>query len=379
MPIPTCQSKTYTFENNKRIIDSTKYLGDATKYDFVTQGQALISDGTAWLTMAPDTVGTVLSTTREVFYGKVSAKMRTGRGAGVVTAFILFSGVKDEIDFEWVGTELDAVQTNYYWQGVPDYTHGGKTEMGNTFSQWHDYEIDWTPESITWKIDGQVGRVVNKKDTWNSTRKEYDFPQTPSRVQLSIWPGGLATNAKGTIDWAGGEIKWSGPDIEKIGYYYALVKEVSITCYEPPSFVKKEGSKSYIYTDNAGLDKSIKITDKGTVLKSLLGTGTEVDKEMEKVKEGAKPTNTIAAVPGLDGVNVEDLHGGRSNSKGNSGGDGGSSDGGDQGEDDNTDATTDFVQNGSDGTSAAAPQGSETIVRGSLFAVAVALLAVAVL
>lgn len=386
MPIPVCKSKKYTFENMKNIQKNTEYLGDSEKYDWVSQGEPAVSDGILWLTMGPETVGTVMSTTHEVFYGKVKAKMRTSRGAGVVTAFILFSGAKDEIDFEWVGTELKAVQTNYYWQGVPDYTHGGKTEMGNTFNSFHDYEIDWTPDAITWSVDGQVARKVLKKDTWNSTRKDYDFPQTPSRVQLSIWPGGLATNAKGTIEWAGGEIKWSGqPDIDSVGYYYAQVKEVEIECYDPPSFVKKSGSKSYIYTDNSGSDKQIEITNKGTVMKSLYSTGTDVNKDIKKSDKDDDKKKDIKAVPGLDGVNIEQLHGpavDKSKVNGGSSGGGSGDDSGSGGESfsDSGEATEDFIQGGSGGgSSGVAPQGGETVVKGSVFAVAVALMAMAVL
>lgn len=44
--------------------------------------------------------------------------MKTSRGAGVVSAFILLSDVKDEIDFEFVGADLQHAQSNYYFQGI---------------------------------------------------------------------------------------------------------------------------------------------------------------------------------------------------------------------------------------------------------------------
>lgn len=46
--------------------------------------------------------------------------MKTSRGAGVITAFIYLSDVKDEIDYEWVGADLQTAQTNYYFQGILD-------------------------------------------------------------------------------------------------------------------------------------------------------------------------------------------------------------------------------------------------------------------
>jgi beta-glucanase (GH16 family) len=68
--------------------------------------------------MPPNSVGTLLASTHYVWYGKITAKLKTSRGAGVVTAFILLSDVKDEIDFEFVGVELDTAQTNFYFQGI---------------------------------------------------------------------------------------------------------------------------------------------------------------------------------------------------------------------------------------------------------------------
>lgn len=253
--------------------------------------------------------------------------------------------------------------------------------MPNTFSQWHDYEIDWTPEKISWSVDGQLARTVLKKDTYNSTRKDYDFPQTPSRIQLSIWPGGLASNAKGTIEWAGGEVTWSGPDINAVGYYYALVKEVEVQCYDPPSYVKKSGSKSYIYTDDAGMDRHIEITNKNTVLKSILGTGTDTEKEPEKTDKDSKTTSTVRAVPGLDGIDLEELLPNRDGAD-PAGGNG-------DVEGDDVPISTDFFQNGGagdnnpgaggNGGSGSAPQGGEATVRGSIFAVVIALLATTML
>ena len=44
--------------------------------------------------------------------------MKSSRGAGVVSAFILLSDVKDEIDFEFIGADLETAQSNYYFQGI---------------------------------------------------------------------------------------------------------------------------------------------------------------------------------------------------------------------------------------------------------------------
>jgi len=119
-PAPVCKDKVYKMDSLNRYRDIAKYLGDPNEADWVGQGEPVVYNGNTLLTMPPKSVGTVLASTTYMWYGTVKAKMKTSRAKGVVTAFILFSDVKDEIDFEWVGTDLRNVQTNYYFQGIPN-------------------------------------------------------------------------------------------------------------------------------------------------------------------------------------------------------------------------------------------------------------------
>jgi hypothetical protein len=103
-----------------RIKANTEYLGDASTADWVSSGQPVSFQNNVLLTMAPDTVGTLLASTTYTWFGNIQATFKTSRGAGVVTAFILLSDVKDEIDYEFVGADLESAQSNYYFQGIPD-------------------------------------------------------------------------------------------------------------------------------------------------------------------------------------------------------------------------------------------------------------------
>ncbi|OTA95663.1 glycoside hydrolase family 16 protein [Hypoxylon sp. CO27-5] len=300
VPEPVCQDRTLKMDSTDRIADVSKYLGDPTKADWVAQGTPLAHSGNVLLTMPANSVGTVLASTVYMWYGNVKARIKTGKDAGVVTAFILLSDVKDEIDFEWVGTELDIAQTNYYFQGIPDYTHSTNiTGLSNTNDNWHEYEIRWTPDKIEWLVDGKVGRTQQKSSTWNSTANQWDFPQTPARVQLSIWPGGSDKNAKGTIDWAGGPIDWQSDDIKRDGYYYATVGEVSIECYKTDSAPGTNSGKSYTYNNVKATNDTVEDGDKDTVLKSLLGTGLDMDKDYPSSASASQSTQQV--IPGLSG------------------------------------------------------------------------------
>ncbi|KAH7144356.1 concanavalin A-like lectin/glucanase domain-containing protein [Dactylonectria estremocensis] len=331
VPAPVCEDRTMKMNSLDRVADIGDYLGDASDADWVAQGEPLIFNNNLLLTMPKDSVGTVLSSTVYMWYGNVKAKFKTSRGAGVVTAFILFSDVKDEIDYEFVGVDLDTAQTNFYFQGIPDYENSANISVSDTFNTFHEYEVRWTPEKIEWLIDGEVGRTQNKADTWNATTKNFDFPQTPARVQLSLWPGGLASNAKGTVDWAGGEINWDHSDIKNYGYYFATVSEVEIECYNADSPPGTNKNKSYYYNDYAGTNNTVIDSDKDHILASLQGTGTDMDKGKKSTSKASKTTSAkstktsssdgeeeteteISSIPGGDTNSAGDDHSGESDS-----------------------------------------------------------------
>lgn len=338
-PAPVCREFSTKFDKLDAVVDIGRYLGDASRAQWVAQGEPAIHDGSVLLTMPKDSVGTVLASTSYMWYGNVKARLKTSRGAGVVTAFILLSDVKDEIDYEFIGSDLETAQTNYYFQGIPDYHNSGNISLSDTFHNFHDYEIRWTPDRIDWLVDGQVGRSKLRKDTWNETSQQWNFPQTPARVQLSIWPGGLASNAKGTIDWAGGQIDWNADDITKAGYFYATVAEVSVECYDAKNGPGSNSGKSYSYRDVRGTNDTVVNSDKDTVLASLDATGLDMDKGKKKKvdqqpapSDGKKGKNTIpGGTNGAQGRDHSDSDAGSSSGKGSSGQGGGGGGGGQDG------------------------------------------------
>lgn len=173
----------------------------------------------------------------------------------------------------------------------------------------HEYVIDWKPDSLTWSIDGKVMRTLKRSDTWNSTSNRWDYPQTPSRVMLSLWPAGLPSNGEGTIEWAGGLVDWNSEYMQN-GYYHAAVSSIEVECYDPPSGANEDGSKTYIYNDAAGTNDTVVISDKEVILASLQATGDEPDKgkaksSSTKTASGSSSSSTSdsepESVPGVSG------------------------------------------------------------------------------
>lgn len=131
-------------------------------------------------------------------------------------------------------------------------------------------------------------RTLNKADTFNPKTNQFEYPQTPSRLEMSLWPGGGSNQAPGTVKWAGGPISWNSQDMQQKGYYYAEISEVSIQCYKPPPGANVQGDASYIYTNSVGTNSSVEISNKGTVMASLGATGTDMN------AGGASPSSSSA-------------------------------------------------------------------------------------
>jgi beta-glucanase (GH16 family) len=255
-------------------------------------------------------------------------------------------------------------------------TNGRNHSVDDTFDNYHTYEIDWQTDSVTWSIDGNTVRTVKRADTWNATTKSWAFPQSPARVQLSLWPAGSSSNAPGTVDWAGGLINWNSPDVQQAGYFYAMIKEVTIQCYDPPAGAAKTGDQAYIYQDKSGLNNSVEIVDKNTVLKSLLATGENPN---VAISSGAAPSATAAQVPGADSANTGG-NGANANQGGSGSGNSGSGSSPTSGGDSPSASTFyGFSQNGNSGTSAGANLNEEKMLQGSMLAVLLAITALLVL
>jgi len=232
----------------------------------------------------------------------------------------------------------------------------------------HEYCIDWKEDTLTWSIDGNDLRTLNRKDTWNGTSGRFDYPQTPARVMLSLWPAGLPTNEKGTIDWAGGEIDWDSTDIKETGYYYATIGQVDVTCYAHPSEAQVSGNTSYIYTSSAAMEADVAITGNSTVLGSLGATGLD----MTLGANSSSATSTSSdSVPTNNGGTGGMASNGTTSSSGSSSGSGTGS---------SSSATgTGFSQGTSSTSKGGAPAQGERVLRGSLFAVLVAVVALVTL
>jgi len=277
-PNPICKDATYKFPDNALsnvLSNVTLYDGNATAHDFVLEKGNIFNTnqngGELVMTLTESNGGTRLSSTRYMHYGTISAMIRTGKWAGVVTAFITMSDAKDEIDWEWPGAQVTEAQTNYFWLGKANYSATqGTTVNGltDTYVNYHNYTIDWQEDELNWLIDDKVVRTLKKSETLSSTVPgRYEYPTTPARVQLSLWPAGINTSAQGTIDWAGGLINWNDPDYVAAGHFSAIVSQVTVKCAPMTGVQNSSAMTSYVYAANDSMGvPTVQVTNRSTLL-----------------------------------------------------------------------------------------------------------------
>ncbi|MCI5825771.1 MAG: family 16 glycosylhydrolase [Arcanobacterium sp.] len=95
-------------------------------------------------------------------YGRIAVRAKVNDSRGIWPAIWMLAQDAtghDEIDIlEYLGQEWwNAYMTNHY--GIWGFTKGSHSDHKSAFESWsqnfHVYEVEWTPKSITWYIDGK--------------------------------------------------------------------------------------------------------------------------------------------------------------------------------------------------------------------------------
>lgn len=165
------------------------------------------SEGADFTLSAPKE-STLLVSKFYIFFGVVESWVKMAKGQGIVSSVVLESDDLDEIDWEWVGSNTNQVQSNFYGKGNDTtYNRGRNHEVASADTEFHNYTTYWDHEKLQWWIDGVMHRQVNFSESLTLYGRNY--PQTPSQVKISNWPAGQAGNSPGTIQWAGGLVDYS--------------------------------------------------------------------------------------------------------------------------------------------------------------------------
>ena len=191
---------------------------------FSTQN-ASVANGILTMQLTPNAAsstepynGVEMRSTKTLTYGKVSARMRFATGSGVVSGLVLFytpfpNCDWNEIDIEHLGNSSMTSQLNaQVFLGTP--TSGCSTSVGptqdplvvnlgtNAETDFHQYDIEWTPGGVKYFIDGTLLR------TWTA---HSDLLKLPETILLTIWASSAAS-------WAGPITPTSAPTSAEVDW-----------------------------------------------------------------------------------------------------------------------------------------------------------------
>ena len=244
----TVSAQTYTSCNpTEGTCSADTALGTSKNYDFTngassdftaTGSPSYGSNGVSF-TVAKSGDAPTISSKWYIMFGSYTVTMKAAPGTGIVSSIVLQSDDLDEIDWEFLGSRPDEVQSNYFGQGKTDTDdRSAVLPVTGTQDEFHKYTVQWTSTEIVWQIDGKTMRTLQS----NAANGEY--PQTPMQLKIGAWAGGDSSNAAGTIAWAGGQTDFSS------GPYTMLVSSVSVQDFSTGS--------SYSYDGTSGTWESIK-------------------------------------------------------------------------------------------------------------------------
>ncbi|KCZ55997.1 family 16 glycosylhydrolase [Hyphomonas chukchiensis] len=129
--------------------------------------------------------GAEMKTVNTYGYGRYEVVMRPSKGSGLVSSFFTYTGsyegtAHDEIDIEFLGLDTSRIHFNYFRKG--------KTGASATFDLPFDaseadhlYAFEWSPEGITWYVDG--------KPYYKTVEGDVFVPKTPGSIIFNNWAG----------------------------------------------------------------------------------------------------------------------------------------------------------------------------------------------
>jgi len=204
------QLQTFTYDGNQATF--------STENASVAGGVLTISLTAAPTGAAKPYLGVEMRSAKTLTYGKVSARMRFATGSGVVSGLVLFYTPYpncdwNEIDIEHLGKASNSSQLNaMVYTGTPNPNCTASVtptqdplivDLGfNAETDFHLYDIEWTPAGVKYFGDGVLLR------DWTASSALLRLPET---ILLTIW-------ASSAPDWAGALTSTSAPTSAQIDW-----------------------------------------------------------------------------------------------------------------------------------------------------------------
>lgn len=135
-------------------------------------------------------------------YGRFEARMKMAYAPGCISSMFLYynnsdvsgSTIWNEIDIEVVGTSKRRFQSNIITGNRNSKTTSEQTHQvsGAIDTIYHIYTIEWTPDYISWSLDGEVVR----KTEINDTKGQVAYLTEKESIRFNLW-------ASSSTGWVG--------------------------------------------------------------------------------------------------------------------------------------------------------------------------------
>ena len=129
-------------------------------------------------------------------HGRYTVRMQASDVNGTISSMFTYTGSfegteHDEIDIEILGKDPTKLQLNYWRNG---HEHPHTVELGFDASEaMHTYTFEWTPDSITWYVDGVLVHSVSENGLSNND----SLPINAGKIMMNLWA------AIGVESWSG--------------------------------------------------------------------------------------------------------------------------------------------------------------------------------
>jgi hypothetical protein len=131
--------------------------------------------------------------TRQAFaYGRFEVRMKSAAVSGVTSTFFTYAEISslaewNEIDIEIMGRYANEVQYNTITPGQVNHVQRQVVRF-NPHQGFHDYFFEWTPDYVSWGIDGY--------EVYRQTGDHIATLQRAQKIMMNIWQ-------PSSVDWAG--------------------------------------------------------------------------------------------------------------------------------------------------------------------------------
>lgn len=126
----------------------------------------------------------------KVKFGKFVMRMKMVSNPGVVSSFFTYDNESwkgdipwREIDIEVIGKNPNQFQTNLITGKLTKRVHSENVHKLENPDQFHEFTLTWTPDEISWSVDGHVVHV----ETAATSRQVIDMRDAAQSYRMNVW------------------------------------------------------------------------------------------------------------------------------------------------------------------------------------------------